>query len=257
MANPFLDHSHPLEYVDGRGITSGDVEITVRESRPTTTPIWLPDRTRALKIGNLEIEAKVFCKKDGNPRKLLYQESLERIRQAGYSRHLRPVERSMAIPETDKMKGSDLGSCKGEWLSAAAWVIRDQSAPTKPTHKQEATLTIYWDPVNLVFDKSYFWNGTVEHSGSKQYDITGISLGNWVSIEKLPQELVVDLYGRPYDQLPSRVRGARMLLSMPHHLVPLSGRNDSRNPFDICASLLTNGAAAPHAPSRGVRERAP
>jgi hypothetical protein len=268
MANPFLDHSHPLEYIEGKKVTVDDVAVPVVNSRAVVRPApqQFFNPTEDVLVDGRLWEPGTWKTKKGAVKQLTFDKSLERLMEDGYDRHPRPIEQKRLLMRAleddmrpqDKAMTDEMMAKEGEWLSAAAWIERE-SGPANP----KTILTIYWDPTNIQWDTSYSWRGVPKSHSTTEYEIDStISLNTWTQLFRLPERLVVDLYGEPYNKLHGKIQDAQVMLPPSRWLVPLSSISELGNEFDICmgpgnAADLAFRKRASTAASRGVRNNFP
>jgi len=139
-----------------------------------------------------------------------FDESLRRLRDAGFTRHLRPGEYFSVLlnpkyseVSKDMLRG-ELGipnRSTGEWLSAAMLRRNNQ-------------LLVMLDPENIVYDNKNLTY--VIHSDDKVkcletyvFDVSGLPSKRRLPLEdvnKISPELIVLLFGRKFSQLPREVQ---------------------------------------------------
>jgi hypothetical protein len=125
-----------------------------------------------------------------------YQDSLARLRQKGFKRHLRPIEFYEILLEHFRTNGlgtredvaKNMLSGKGEWLSVAF-------------RKRGNILEVSWDPENIA------WNGKeYVTKGDLRVDFACPDMGDkksekYYKISTFPSELVHALYGADAGEL--------------------------------------------------------
>ncbi len=133
---------------------------------------------------------------------LTYDNSLERLRNAGYERHPRPAEAfSLQIANLEgKLTGqqravaNDMSSSFGEWLSAAI-------------KRKGNTLIVYFDPQGLVWDGSRYTPKNFTCSEKRNFPLAAsIPSSTPIDLVRFSPELVAAMYGRPFRQLPPEIR---------------------------------------------------
>jgi len=141
------------------------------------------EQERNLSMSNLVIE---------NPKHnewMYYNDSLARLRQKGFKRHLRPIEFYAVLLEHFRTNGQgtreeiaqNMLKGKGEWLSVAF-------------KKEGNMLHIAFDPENLAWNKKenkYDGNLTSQQS----FDIGNKEIKDWISVSSFPSPLIEVLYG--------------------------------------------------------------
>ncbi|MBS3148085.1 hypothetical protein J4219_04325 [Candidatus Woesearchaeota archaeon] len=180
---------------------------------------------------------------------LTFDESLERLRAAGFERHARPQEAFGLIIDglEGKLNGelskvsADMSTGHGEWLSLAF-------------ERKGELLVCYLDPVGLVWTGIKYDKQNFGYSGECSFDINGITSGQWVGLDKFRPYFVQFLCGRRFDQLPTEMREGNKKV---HVYLPSDGvawpvaRGDYR--FSVSGFGSRYGVYGDGA-SRGVRD---
>jgi len=254
--NPFLDPNCPFEYENGKPVYVQDIIIPEERTRPTRNPRTPQNSTTTTTIDDLDWEQTSPKDTDGTKTLIRYDQSLARLQNAGYERHPSPQETFRNIinglenklSPTEKALYDDMISSYGEWLNIAIEITEEkQGLIKKITGSPKRTLTTYENPQLHWNNNHYDING---HTNKKEYDITDVALQTWVDLDKLPEQLIIDLYGRTHQQLPQEMRTgnnrAQLYLPTPGTPWP-AGRGDVGR-FGI-------GAGGSHGASRGVRKK--
>lgn len=134
---------------------------------------------------------------------LQYDESLTRVRNAGYKRH--PSSQELygllfdslegKLTANEKLITEDMQSCCGEWLNVAF-------------ERQGDELIAYVNPEGLE------WKGDYEHlqtkdfryTERKEFDIGRKPSHEWLDLNLFSDDFVQFVCGRPYAQLPLKMR---------------------------------------------------
>ncbi len=177
-----------------------------------------------------------------------FDDSLERLRKAGYERHPRPWEMFELLLDfsEDKLErdsnlyktANDINREYSEWLSIAM-------------ERRGNTLICYTDPENIKKDKTtshcrYFVDGELKFTDKHEFDITGIPSGEFIKLKDFSRGLIPYLYGRKFEDLPEKVQNGSIIFLPPDGvLIPISQSNDR---FGLCNYYVGRC-------SRGVRER--
>ncbi len=143
-------------------------------------------------------------RKQGETEKALvtYDQSLRLLREAGYERHLRPVEAFTFLAEglegklnsKHKKVHDDMLISYGEWLSMAF-------------ERQGNTLITYLDPEGLVWDGTkYGKERGFSCSKQKEFDITGKPSQTYLDLNLFDEQLVRYVYGRSFSDLPPKMK---------------------------------------------------
>ncbi len=183
---------------------------------------------QSVSLDDLIIEAQSPRDKSGDKKLFNFGQSLQRLRDKGYSRHLRPAESIGVLIDSLKNKSNskykdlakDMIECSGEWLSVAFKIDGDD-------------LLVYLDPENLVWfcEKGIYvadgYTEVLHHSGEFKFNISGIQdLDQGTDLKEFPTEFVELMYGRKFDDLPRQMREgenkARVYLPLYTNLRPVS-----------------------------------
>src|SRR3989339_666282 len=134
-----------------------------------------------------------------------FDASLQRLKQAGYSRHPRPAEAfGLIIAHLEKKLPKDLDdiakdmlSGKCEWLSLAM-------------ERKGDTLICYLDPENLIWNAGSgrydVSGGKLRYSEKKEFNIKGMKSDEWICADQFSPELIRYCYGREFSQLPQEMK---------------------------------------------------
>lgn len=155
--------------------------------------------------------------KEENDKKLYtFDQSLARIKQAGYFRH--PFSREVFLFIADGLEGKltdeqkemydDMLNSYGEWVSAAM-------------ERQSDILAVYLNPNpdGLIWKPSQnqYAQNNFHYTQKKEFRIPGKSSTTWINLEEFDDALINFLYGRSFARLPQKMRegGKRARLYLP------------------------------------------
>ncbi len=168
----------------------------------------------------LRIEHPIPCDGGGSKELFHYEKSLERLKQAGYERHLRPAEAFGLIIDSleGKLSGQpavvaqNMLESYGEWMSMAVKI-------------ENRVIHLYRDPVGLVWNGSdYAVNGTLASTEERTFPLakTVPTKGRFKKtkalalkaeeynplseISKIAPDFIEYLWSKPYAQLPSDIQ---------------------------------------------------
>ena len=201
MNNPFADENYEVDY----GLKGKDIklrEASKGTGSPAKGPQTSPLSVIATSYKDLEFEPVAPREQnDSSKARFYFDESLERVKAAGYQRHARPQEEFGLIIDglEGKLTGelpklsADMLTSWGEWLSLAF-------------ERKGDLLVCYLDPVGLVWNGNRYEKQNFSHAGETTFDIKGITSGQWVGLEKFRPDFAQFLYGRRFDQLPAEMR---------------------------------------------------
>src|SRR3989339_344139 len=134
-----------------------------------------------------------------------FDASLQRLKQAGYSRHPRPAEAfgliiahlEKKLPKNLDDIAKDMLSGKGEWVSLAM-------------ERKGDTLVCYLDPENLIWNAGSsrydVSGGKLRYSEKKEFNIKGKNSVEWICADQFSPEFIKYCYGREFKQLPQEMR---------------------------------------------------
>ncbi len=135
-----------------------------------------------------------------------YEESLERLRQAGYERHLHPWESFELInlylenelPKNLNRMVNDFSKSYGEWFNIAI-------------KRKNNKIICYTDPQNIKLENDvYIINKKIspklEYTAKQEFDVTGIPSLEWTKLEKFNNDFIKFFYNRNFEQLPDQIR---------------------------------------------------
>lgn len=174
------------------------------------------DKTPNVNYENIEFETSAYRKPNMQSKGLLtFEQSLERLKQAGFQRHARPQEAfdlmidglEGKLSDDLQIINTDMRSSCCEWLSLAF-------------ERNGEVLTCYLDPVGLVWKGGKYEQQNFNHSGGFIFNIGGIPYGQWISLDKFRPDFVQFLYRRPFDQLPVEMRKG---INRAHVCLPIIG----------------------------------
>ena len=161
---------------------------------------------------------------NGDDKQLLtFDQSLERLINAGHKRHPHPAEAfslliaglENKLTSQQKAVADDMLTSYGEWLSAAV-------------ERKGDTLTVYFDPQGLVFNSSAHTTKNFTCSEKRDFPLaTGIPSSTLVDLARFSTELVTTLYSRSFQQLPQKMRegeGKAQLYLPPDGIIRHVGR---------------------------------
>ncbi len=151
-------------------------------------------------------EQSAYCKSGESSKELFsFDESLSRLKSAGFERHPRSQEVFGLI--IDDLEGRLSGKLKdvcddmlksyGEWLSLAV-------------ERKGNVLVAYVDPKNLFWDKNnnkYVVQGRqVDCAGKETFDVTGKQSGAWIDLNLFEDKFIKFMHGRSFNQLPKIIQ---------------------------------------------------
>lgn len=195
---------------------------------------------------NFTFEHPAYREAGATEKKLLhYDESLARLRAAGYERHARPQEVfSLLINGLEgKLTGASqpLAAVKNdiltgyeEWLNLAF-------------ERKGAVLVAYLDPEGLVWRKDKYKKDNFTFAEKREFTIGAVESCKWLKLQNFPTTLVEYLYTRPFDKLPKDIQDNGVLYLPSEKTLWPVGRGDYG--FGVGASYDWA--------SRGVRGAAP
>ena len=169
---------------------------------------------------------------DGSDKKLYnFDQSLSRLKAAGYTRHPRPQEvfgllianLENKVTAEQKSIAEDMLNSYSEWFSTAMERNKDK-------------LTIYTDPEGLVWNGSTYVMENFTFESKRDFSIAGIPSTKLVDLNQFGNDLVEFLYTRKFAQLPQAMRedGKRAQLYLPadRQILP-AGRGSFSGRFDV------------------------
>ena len=132
----------------------------------------------------------------------IYNQSLERVKAAGFQRHPRPVEAFGLLAES--LEGKLTGDLKevadnmlqshGEWLSLAV-------------ERRGDVLIAQVDPEGLAWKKDeYVKTKKFACTEQREFDVTGKPSGSWIDLKEFNEDFVRFMYGRRFEDLPVAMR---------------------------------------------------
>lgn len=166
-------------------------------------------------IKHLDIESEIYDER------LPFDKSLERLRNAGYERHLRPWEyfNLMIDHFNEKPVYKFNNTIKNIFESADEWF-------SIAVERKGSNLICYVDPENLIWDiktDKYVIDGELKYSSKKVLDIKGISSSKLISLDEFDDEFVEYFYSQSFDELPEQIKLGSVILPLEDFLKPLGG----------------------------------
>jgi len=204
--------------------------------------------SKAVLYQNLAIEPTV--PRDGSGKQLFtYDQSLARLREAGYERHLRPAEAfgllvgsfEMTLNGLTRTVAEDMLSSYGEWLSLAM-------------ERKGYTLVCHFDPQGLEWNGSTYvktadWKSTEQ----REFSIAGKPSQKWIDLNQFDDNLVVALYGNSWKDLPQEMktgyRRAQMYLPSEGVLWPVARGYFYGSVFSVNSYACNGGVSRGGSPS--------
>ena len=182
---------------------------------------------------------------------MTYDESLARLRKAGYERHPRPAEVFGLMAAHLEGKLADfLGLAKvaegidSEWLSLALKTKKDK-------------LICILDPENIKWKNAvqgyYVDDKDLKCTATFTFDITGLPCETYVAIDLLSDELARLLYGRKYADLPEEMQKTTIYIPGPGGIWPICGPTYGTGGIRLYNTTNPNRTAK----SRGVKKLSP
>jgi hypothetical protein len=199
---------------------------------------------------------------------LFFEESLKRLRKAGYDRHPRPDEAfGLIIDHLEGKLDGDLEKIASNMLATTDnWL-------NMAIERKGDVLVCYVEPKNIKWFYGRYivdeeWHkyvvdedvrSNLKYSHKKEFDISGIRSGGWVDLERFSPDFVKYFYTREFDDLPEQMKTgdlkARVFLSRSNNgLYPVSrGAAINENfAYSIVSSILMFQNEGRH--SQGVRD---
>ncbi len=196
--NPFADPKHPIDY----NLTGEDVKLT--ERKPEAHPVIEVPQQSIVAASYKDLEFELKAPRKGNDKETFYfNQSLERLRKAGFQRHPLPHEAFVLILDglEGKLTGNeqhvkeDMLKSYGEWLSLV--------------FKREGnTLHCYEHPEKIVWVDKYDFS-QMTFTSDKTFPVKGLKSEDYISIKdvaKKSPDLVTYLWSRPFDKLPDEIQ---------------------------------------------------
>ncbi len=171
---------------------------------PPTAPVVTAPTSPliATSYNDIMFEPLAYREQGESGKKLLYfNDSLTRLRAAGFERHARPQEAFSLIIDglEGKLSGSlaevqnDMFASYGEWLSMAF-------------ERQGNVLIAYLDPEGLVWKDNKYVKDSFRFADKQEFDITGKESNKWIPLAEFGDDLVQAVYGRKFKDLPQDMR---------------------------------------------------
>lgn len=154
--------------------------------------------TNVMLFDNLEIEPNAV-----SGYKLSFDESLERLRKAGYERHLRTWEAfSLIINSLEDNLQENLKQTSIELLCNNNGKVREWLSTA--VKREGDRLICYTDPENLLWDDDHYiiLGGKLKYSSWGEFDITGIPSLKWVDLNNFSNDFIKFFYTREFGKLP-------------------------------------------------------
>jgi hypothetical protein len=199
--NPFADPDHPIDY----GLRGRDIKLGPVKARPKPPEQPEPGKSGivALSYKNLEFEPLAPSKGTGIKEAFYFNDSLARLRDAGYQRHPSPSEAFGLIIDGlegklgpgEKTVADDMLESYGEWFSMAY-------------ERKGDTLVAYLEPEGLVWDSgasSYVKQG-FKFSDKRKFGVAGKASRTLIELSEFDDDFVRFHYGRPFKDLPTVVQ---------------------------------------------------
>ncbi|MBI5002513.1 hypothetical protein HZC31_03950 [Candidatus Woesearchaeota archaeon] len=165
----------------------------------------------AITYNNLSLEDRTY-QENGETKLLPYDQSLARLRQAGFTRHLYPVEAFQFIIDGLEMKlaphqhlfCAQMLTSPAEWLNIAIGVEEKKHFLWHPSR----TLTLYFDPEGLVWDpkKRQYNTQKFTYSRKQDFDITSLPVAQYVDLSHFSDSFALAVTGRSCASLPKNLR---------------------------------------------------
>ncbi len=239
--NPFADPEHPIDY----NIRGKDVP---EQKGPIVPETPKQNRIITASYKDIEFEPLPFLGQGAPENKLFYfNDSLNRVRSAGFDRHARPQEafglimdclEEKLVNTSYRNKYTDMISIAGEWFSTAF-------------ERQGNILIAYLDPEGLVWNSNtYVKDSSFKFVDKQEFDIAGKLSNTWIPLNEFNDDLLQAVYGRKFKDLPQAMRKgnnkAHMQLPLDNTAWPV-GR--CYRGYGVCGSHLETWT------SRGVRKK--
>ncbi|MFA5887567.1 MAG: hypothetical protein WC852_02560 [Candidatus Nanoarchaeia archaeon] len=217
---------------------------------PSEEPVVvLADNIIPASYRGLEFEAK-SPKERGNKKLWTYEESLARIKKAGYERHPSPAEAFSLIADNleGKLKGKlktiaeDIISGYGEWLSMAF-------------ERKGNLLIAYLHPEGLRWNGGIYDRKNFTYSEKKEFGIARMKKKIIVPLQEMGDEFALFVYSRKFADLPRIMKEGNAKSGKAEIGIPEDGNlwPVKRNMFRMSISRLFIDGIYSGEASRGVR----
>lgn len=184
------------------------------------TPSAPKNKPELIKYGDLEIERYLPKASNGYVTGMSYDKSLERIKNAGLDRHLRPQEAFGIIIDKleekiteDFIDDTDIFLTGAEeWLSLAF-------------ERKDNQLICYLDPTGLVLNENTHKYEKINftYSQANCFYIYGIPSNTRLKLNNFNQHLIKFIFGKPYKDLPKIIQEtANILLPPDEFMLPIN-----------------------------------
>jgi len=198
----------------------------------------------------IEFEPRASRKKNSDEKELLhFNDSLDRIKSAGYERHGRPSEVFSLI--IDGLEGKlantplqnvydDIFKSYGEFLSLA-W------------ERKGDLLIAYLDPEDLVWNSDKYVKKGFKFAEKQEFDITGKNSQQWIDLNEFDVGFVEWHYARKFSELPKEMQkgSKRVQVYLPSEgNIWAVGRGSYSYRFNINCYYVSRA-------SRGARKKIP
>jgi hypothetical protein len=201
----------------------------------------------ATSYNDIVFEPLAYREQGVSEKKLLYfNDSLARLRTAGFERHARPQEVFGLLIDSleGRLAGSisdvqkDMLTSYGEWMSMAF-------------ERKGNTLIAYLDPEGLVWNSNtYVKDSSFKSVDTQEFDIAGKQSNTWIPLDEFSDDLVQAIYGQKFKDLPQDMREGNRKAQMrlpPDGVAWPVGRDGFGGRYSVGGNGCSLGA------SRGVR----
>lgn len=198
-----------------------------------------------INFDSLEIEPGMISWHSNKKYITNFEKSLERLRKAGYERHLYPWESFELIMnhfegklnETLDAITKNLRASDGEWFNLAV-------------ERQGEKLVCYVDPENIRwdgYDEKYVVDGVLRYSYKEDLKIRRISSQMWTSMQYFEEDFAEFFCNRKFKDIPQKLQEHTMIYLPPDYELWPIGRG-SGGAINICGYVSDRA-------SRGVRAK--
>lgn len=198
-----------------------------------------------INFDSLEIDPGVRSWRSNKKYVINFNDSLERLRKAGYERHLYPWESFELIMyhlegklnETLDAIAKNLVASDGEWFNLAV-------------ERQGEKLTCYVDPENIRWDgyeEKYVVDGVLRYNYKEDLKIRRVSSQMWTSMQYFDEDFVEFFYNRKFKDVPQKLQENAMIYLPPDYELWPIGRGNGWG-FNICGYVSDRV-------SRGIRAK--
>ncbi len=165
----------------------------------------------AITYNGLSLEDRTY-QEAGQTKLLPFDQSLARLRQAGFTRHLYPAEAFQFIIAGLEMKlaphqhsfCASMLTSPAEWLNVAIGVEEKK----RILWLDSRTFTLYFDPEGLVWDpiRRQYDAQNFTYSRKQEFDITPLPVAQYVDLSYFSDPFAIALTGRTCSSLPEKLR---------------------------------------------------